>query len=222
MEVLEVEEQAGAGRIQVMLFKNKKLEKRVAELEAEIDDLKLNLIHDYLTGAKTRAFFQTEVGMYLKALEKGGARSQRRENFGFKNLSLLFIDIDKFKSINDTYGHEVGDEVLQSVAHAIEANLRAEDTLARWGGEEFVICLLGATEENAKHKADELREKVSQLKFEKPSDLQVTISVGVASSEEGVELNTLVERGDIAMYEAKKTGRNKVVTHSELDKLKAS
>lgn len=192
---------------------------RIKALEKHIDELEHDLIHDRLTGLKTRAFLEEEVGVYLDIIksqdesEQEGV-SKRKQRFGFRNLSLIFFDIDHFKKVNDTYGHDTGDVVLKRVAQTIRACLRTGDTLARWGGEEMVASLLGANEQDAATKAEEVRQSVEKLIFPETSDLSVTISSGVASSEGARELSELVKQADEALYRAKQTGRNKVMTYS--------
>src|SRR3989338_7900063 len=117
-------------------------DKRIAELEIQVHELEMDLIHDSLTKLKTRAFFEEELGAYLATLT-GNEQGKRKEWFGFKNISFIFFDIDHFKSVNDTYGHDVGDMVLHKVAEIIQTSLRTGDTAARWGGEEMVVSLLG-------------------------------------------------------------------------------
>lgn len=190
-------------------------EKRIKELEKEVKDLENDLIHDSLTALKTRAFFEEETSVYLEAIASN-EKGKRKEWFGFRNLSIAFLDIDHFKKINDTYGHDVGDEVLREVANVLKKEVRSGDTVARWGGEEIVISLLGASEEDAWRKAEELREIVAGIKFQKRPELLVTVSIGVASSENGLAFLDLVKRADTAVYKAKETGRNKVVKYSEL------
>lgn len=196
------------------------LENRVAELEAQIHELEKDLIHDSLTGLKTRAFFEEEATVYLHAVANLEA-GKRREWFGFKNLSFLFFDIDHFKKVNDTYGHAVGDEVLKEVALLINRSVREGDTVARWGGEEIVACLLGANEQDARDKAQSIRKSIERLTFTNDV-LNVTVSVGVASNWKGATLEELIKRADEALYKAKETGRNKVITFSELSNLENS
>ena len=187
-------------------------DKRIAELEIQVHTLERDLIHDSLTGLKTRAFIEDELGVYLSAIAHSKA-GKRKEWFGFKNISIIFFDIDYFKKVNDTYGHDVGDVVLRRVAEAIQSSLRTGDTLARWGGEEMLASLLGADKNDALTKAEEIRAKVESLTFVEEPDLHITISSGIASSEEDVTLSELVKRADEALYQAKETGRNKVVIY---------
>lgn len=191
------------------------LEKRILELESEADLLKHDLIHDPMTGLKTKSFFEQECQLYLSIISKA-ASSTRRETFGYKSLSLIFFDIDHFKKVNDTYGHQVGDVVLTQIGKTIGDSFREEDTVARWGGEEFVVALLGAEESDAKKKADEVREKISRLMFEVNSTLKLTISAGVACATKGMDYAKLLKRADVSLYQAKEGGRNKVVAYSEL------
>ncbi|MFZ2621048.1 MAG: GGDEF domain-containing protein [Minisyncoccia bacterium] len=190
------------------------LHKQIVDLKKQIHDLEKDLIHDVVTGLKTRSFFDEECDVYLSALANLN-QGKRREWFGFKNLSILFFDIDHFKKVNDTYGHEVGDKVLEKVSETIVGSVRDGDTVARWGGEEIVAMLLGANEKDARAKAEEIREKIKNLIFDIP-DLKITISIGVATNFKDSTRSILLKNADLALYNAKRTGRNKVVTFSEL------
>jgi diguanylate cyclase (GGDEF)-like protein len=190
------------------------LQKKIVELEEQIHELEKDLIHDHLTGLKTRAFFEEEAATYLNTISNLEA-GKRREWFGFKTLSFIFFDIDKFKGINDAHGHAIGDEVLHEVSALINRSVREGDTVARWGGEEIVACLLGANEQDARDKAESIRRTVEQLTFSHES-LKVTISAGVAANWKGATCEELVKRADKALYNAKESGRNKVVKYSEL------
>jgi diguanylate cyclase (GGDEF)-like protein len=189
--------------------------KKVADLEAQVMNLEKDLIHDHLTGLKTRLFLTEESNVYLSAISNV-TTTKRKEWFGLKNISFLFIDIDYFKKINDTYGHAVGDTVLKKVSEVIIKNVREGDTVARWGGEEIVVMLLGANEVDAKLKAEEIRKKIEKLRFELNVNLKVTASIGVASAFGGMLCDELVGRADKALYKAKELGRNRVVSYSEL------
>ena len=199
-------------------MEEKDLSKRVRELEWQVTQLEHDLIHDPLTGLKTRAYFEENVGTTLDIMLRQEASELRKEQLGFKNLSILFCDIDRFKSVNDTYGHDAGDLVLRRVAEVIKGSMRAGDTVARWGGEEMVVSLLGAREEDATLKAGDIRELVEGLAFPQVSGLKVTISIGVASSDKEANLTELTKRADKALYSAKETGRNKVVQYSKLSR----
>ncbi len=191
------------------------LQKKIEVLEKRIHNLEKDLIHDSLTALKTKAFFEEESNTYLSAIGKVNT-SKRKNWFGFKNLSVLFFDIDHFKKINDTYGHSVGDSVLREVAKVISRSVREGDTVARWGGEEIVASLLGANELDAKNKAEEIRKSIESLSFDSNPDLKVTISIGVAGNFEGATCADLLKNADLALYKAKRDGRNRVVAHSEL------
>jgi diguanylate cyclase (GGDEF)-like protein len=120
---------------------NKELLEKIAELESKVHSLENELIHDKLTSAKTRGYFEEKSKEYLDFAGKvrGG---KRRDWAGFRDISFLFFDIDHFKKINDTYGHDVGDKVLKEFASVVKNSLRVGDIFARWGGEEFVVILL--------------------------------------------------------------------------------
>lgn len=182
---------------------------RIKELETQVHELEKDLIHDALTGLKTRAFLEEELGIYLNAIAYN-KEGKRKNWFGFKNLSLVFFDIDHFKKVNDSYGHDMGDLVLKKVAETIQSNLRTGDTAARWGGEEIVVTLLGASREDALVKAEKIRGDVENLSFINNADLKVTISSGLACVEDDLALPELIKRADEALYKAKESGRNQV------------
>lgn len=187
------------------------LEDKVAELEQKVRVLTEDLIHDSLTGLKTRKFFNEEAGRYFEAITDQHA-SKRKEWFGFKHLSFIFFDIDHFKKINDTHGHATGDGVLKAVAGAIMNGIRKGDIAARWGGEEMVVALLGVDAKGAEKKAESIRKYIERMSFNNLPDVQVTISAGVSSVELGVSFDEIISRADKAVYQAKDTGRNKVVS----------
>lgn len=124
-------------------------------------------------------------------------------------LSLIILDLDFFKRVNDTWGHATGDEVLMKVADILRTSTRATDQVIRWGGEEFIILALGTDLEGAVHLAEVLREKIASTPF--PSVGQMTASFGVAELHDSEGENRLFERADQALYRAKHEGRNQVV-----------
>ncbi|MBZ0114439.1 MAG: diguanylate cyclase [Thermoanaerobaculia bacterium] len=133
-------------------------------------------------------------------------------------LSVVLLDIDSFKAINDRYGHEVGDEVLQHVAQAMKTALRDTDILARHGGEEFVVLLPFTDSPAAGLVAENLRAAASGFRVENEARItEVTISAGVAAARRGDSVDSLVSRADHAMYTAKSTGRNRVVVAPDED-----
>jgi diguanylate cyclase (GGDEF)-like protein len=131
-----------------------------------------------------------------------------------KPVALLFVDIDHFKKINDTYGHQAGDQVLSGVARIMMTTIRAEDVLARYGGEEFAIICREIELEGAESLAKRLVAAVSETPFEVGGQrIPVTISVGAAVDHGRSDAQSLIANADTAMYEAKRTGRNRVCLH---------
>jgi diguanylate cyclase (GGDEF)-like protein len=128
-----------------------------------------------------------------------------------KNLSIIFLDIDHFKHINDHYGHDCGDFTLASVAKLIKENLRGSDMLFRIGGEEFVILLSGTNIAGAELLAERIRSSIERhtLVFDMET-IKVTVSLGVTALLKDDEANAFIKRADAAMYQAKNTGRNRV------------
>jgi len=132
-----------------------------------------------------------------------------------KSLGLLFVDIDHFKKINDTYGHQAGDAVLAGVAREMLTTIRTEDVLARYGGEEFAIICREVELEGVKALAERLRAAVERTKCEHGGHvIPVTISIGAAVDRRITDPQALIAAADAAMYEAKRSGRNRVSVHS--------
>lgn len=142
-----------------------------------------------------------------KALEHAISISQR---YG-RTFSILLIDIDFFKEINDTYGHLIGDEVLKTLAHTLVNGIRKSDVIARWGGEEFVILLPDSELSSALKLAEALRAKIAGSNFS-PVQKSITCSIGVARWNESETADELLKRVDEKLYRAKESGRNKVVS----------
>ncbi len=197
-----------------MFFQVVNLQKENYQLKKRIKELEKDIIHDALTGLKTRRFFYEELHRNLKMIFETD-HHKRTERFGFTKLSLLFLDIDNFKKINDTYGHAVGDRVLKSVAKIVNRRIWERDISARLGGEEMAVMLLGADENQAFKKAESLRQKIEEIKIPDYEKIKVTVSIGVAQAK-GTSEEKLVKDADMAMYMAKTTGKNKTVKHSEL------
>ena len=132
-----------------------------------------------------------------------------------KTLALLFIDIDYFKKINDTFGHLGGDAVLAAVARVMTATVRSEDVLARYGGEEFSVICREIDGEGARVLGERLRSAIEQHRFEHDGKvIPVTVSVGAAVDAKAGDAQALIASADAAMYEAKRAGRNRVCLHA--------
>lgn len=155
-------------------------------------------ITDPLTKLYNRAHFDESINFI--------AKHQRRADVDFV---LALADIDYFKSINDTYGHQVGDEALMGVAKTIKNSLRENDLIARWGGEEFVIMLKNITLDQAATIIEKVRANIEQSII--CDDIKVTASFGLTKYKEGEETKEIFKRVDDALYEAKRAGRNRVV-----------
>ncbi|WP_286890394.1 diguanylate cyclase [Pseudoalteromonas sp. ESRF-bin5] len=135
-----------------------------------------------------------------------------RVNRNKKTFSIILLDIDHFKVLNDTYGHDYGDIVLQKVASALQDSIRSMDKVARWGGEEFLVFLPETNKEQASHLAEKLRLAVSNIELTYQDKLlQVTVSLGVCEYNQQGEYKDMVKQADLGLYKAKETGRNKVV-----------
>jgi diguanylate cyclase (GGDEF)-like protein len=150
----------------------------------------------------------------LRGVETFAKQAMRTARTTLEPLSVLAIDVDRFKSVNDAHGHAVGDRVLQQVARACHDAMREGDLLGRIGGEEFLAVLPGTRLDHAIEVAERLRSRVATLKLDDvPSDVHPTISIGVAEmNPDDTSFDALKHRADSAMYEAKKGGRNRVVS----------
>lgn len=165
------------------------------------------LQEDFLTRAYNRSFLfnllNLEVGRYNRRLkESSDALSSR--------LSLIFVDVDDFGSLNKKHGHHVGDEVLRVLVKRIKAQFRATDVIARYGGEEFCIVLLDTSREQALSVAESIRKLIADTPFviDEKRSLPITISSGVAELEPGMTTDSFVKAGDSNMRRAKKQGKN--------------
>ena len=157
--------------------------------------------HDYLTGLYNRIELENHIQNEL-------ARAERYEH----NLSLFLIDIDHFKQINDSYGHQTGDEILKQFALFLQETVRTTDYVARYGGEEFVVILHETNLQEAEELAERLRSKTEALNFSLKQALsKITICIGIASyPEHGQSYDEILEMADSAMYQAKNNGRNRI------------
>jgi|SRR3989344_3560330 len=170
--------------------------------------------YDDLTRLKNRKFFERELDQALKMV-RGEINEKRKGVEPLKEISIISIDIDNFKMVNDTLGHPAGDEVLRSIAKLLTASVRETDTVARLGGEELMILMREAGEGDATHEAEKLRKKIEQMTFRDYSELKITASFGVISSKSSTDSKILCEMVDKALYAAKCAGRNRVETYKE-------
>lgn len=159
--------------------------------------------HDQLTGLYNRRQFDQEIREEF----------QRCERYDRK-FSLLMIDLDHFKNINDTYGHTAGDDVLRAMGELIQNTSRRPDVTGRYGGEEFCIALPETSLDSAVIRAERLQEELSQKTFEDPKGEQFTVTCSIGATEytgEAEEARDLLNQADEALYEAKEKGRDRVV-----------
>jgi len=189
--------------------RSRALARSAEDLSREIDRLRESLVHleevasqDRLTGAWNRRHFDGVV-----AAETSLARRRRAP------LSLIILDLDHFKRINDTYGHPAGDTVLAGAVTAFRPVLRASDVLVRWGGEEFLVLSPATGLEGALHLAERLRAALEAATF--PAAESITLSAGVAERLDEESVEAWVARADKALYLAKAGGRNRVVESPE-------
>lgn len=167
------------------------------------ETLRSQSIRDLLTGAYNRRFLEESTTREIaRAIRQGGP------------LSLVLLDLDHFKRVNDTYGHSVGDNLLRAVGRFLTGNLRGADLVCRYGGEEFALLLPGATKDEAVARLDNLRRLASEVGCAdgRGGSVSVTFSAGVAAfPADGDSLDKLLSAADGALYRAKAAGRNLVL-----------
>jgi len=193
------------------------LEANFRETSQELDEIRDSLIvaeqrsnTDALTGlANRRSLEEFFRSAQIVAMEKG------------EPLSILMIDIDHFKKFNDSYGHQVGDQVLRLVAKVLQDNVRDGDLAARYGGEELIAVLPGADLGVCAEVAERIRRRISEARLTRRTTGQeissVTVSIGVAQFRLAESAEAMIERCDRALYQAKRSGRNQTVTESDMD-----
>jgi len=162
--------------------------------------LKNQAIRDPLTSLFNRRYFEDEVKRRIAQAQASHGR-----------FSVLMIDADHFKRVNDTYGHKTGDKVLIELSSTAERSLRQDDIVARYGGEEFVVFLPDLSAEEAKVVADRLRETISKIivRSDQGDEVTFTVSIGISSSAISDNIDTLIKTSDEALYRAKENGRNR-------------
>jgi diguanylate cyclase (GGDEF)-like protein/putative nucleotidyltransferase with HDIG domain len=197
-DFLTIDERVGEfhARVRVQL-RNKRERDRLARLRKERDAYRREAVVDTLTGIPNRRSIRLTLERLLIAQWQ---------------FAVLFFDVDHFKRVNDTFGHDVGDQVLKAVATALEGSLGPEDHLGRYGGEEFVVVLEGADRELALAAGERYRVAIERLVV-RGIDRPITASVGVSLFDPeapDATVDALVARADAALYEAKRTGRNRV------------
>ncbi|MGE4468731.1 MAG: diguanylate cyclase [Desulfovibrio sp.] len=172
-------------------------------------EVKIRADRDGLTKLHNRQTLDSRLALELKRSRRYGSQ-----------LSLLMLDLDHFKQINDTYGHAAGDMVLQEVGHLLQDSIRSCDVASRFGGEEFVLLLPHTSESDAWKLAERIRERIDKRRFRyEGQTIGVTVSIGVSSLTPGTldQENDLLVRADQALYVAKANGRNSVATSDHCD-----
>jgi diguanylate cyclase (GGDEF)-like protein len=164
------------------------------QLEQKLENLATT---DSLTQVNNRYKINAEIDKHI-------ARSKR---YG-EPFSILMLDIDHFKQVNDTYGHYVGDVVLKDLSKIVKHNIRQVDSFGRWGGEEFILILENTQKESAIQIAEKIRDIISITTI--ADHYKITVSIGVSEYQQDELKSALLQRVDTALYEAKENGRNQV------------
>jgi len=189
----------------IVFLKMQRLQEELKEKNALLEKLSIT---DELTGIYNRRYFCEYMNMHM-ALAK-------RHNY---QIGCIMIDVDLFKKVNDTFGHDVGDKVLKGIARLMKDKIREGEIIARFGGEEFIVGLCRVDTSGAMIAAERIRKAVegANLSDDANNPLKMTVSIGIALyPQQGVSnLDELIKAADDALYHAKRTGRNRVVVYSE-------
>lgn len=191
--------QAGNSVADARLYETleEQVEERTNKLKIALVELERLASTDKLTGIYNR-----------RKLDEVAKHEVERAKRNRQSLSLLILDIDFFKKVNDTWGHPVGDEILSEVSRVVQASIRSTDILARWGGEEFVILAPETSLPDARAIGERIRAAIKAHRF--PTVEHLTASLGVAEYKPGDTLGSLIKRADDALYQAKRAGRDGV------------
>jgi len=198
---------------------------RATKLEASFVEStrELDTIRDSLNKSEERARTDTLTGLpNRRALDEFFRKAQIAAMERGEPLSVLLIDIDHFKTFNDNFGHGVGDQVLRLMSNVLRERLRDIDLPARYGGEELIAVLPGADLPGCEAVAERIRRAISECRITRRSTGEIlpsiTVSIGVGQFQFGESMADLIERCDRALYLAKRTGRDRVVSENELDR----
>ncbi|MCA9348668.1 GGDEF domain-containing protein [Candidatus Saccharibacteria bacterium] len=198
-----------------------KLRQRIVELEIELKksylensrlrennaELSIKAYSDPLTGAWNREGWARHLSLMFEMSRELGVGGQ---------IFAVMIDLDHFKKINDTYGHHTGDHVLIKVVEIIKANMRDYDVVGRFGGEEFIVAMLGASADDVANKAEAVRQIIESTKIQHNNKtIKVTVSIGVGTAIEDSFADPAIIAADIALYQAKQSGRNQVSVYPD-------
>jgi diguanylate cyclase (GGDEF)-like protein len=183
--------------------------------KSEWDNLKQKTRHlqEMLTRVETLANVDCLTGLFNRRRFETVFSTEFKKAVRYQlPLSCLMIDIDHFKRVNDTHGHAAGDEVIRDTVKIVQGSIRDVDTVARWGGEEFIIASPSTAKESAAIVGERIRKAVSSQAFQSAANGSVTVSIGIAGipDQSICTMEQLIHAADLALYEAKKNGRNKV------------
>ncbi len=186
------------------------LSNQVQILNSQLKQAHTESATDSLTGIYNRKAFDGQIGELVE-----------KNTVSKSPFSLLMMDIDNFKKINDTHGHQTGDRIILAIVNKCRQSIRGDDFLARYGGEEFTIILPGASLRNAVKKANQICKSVASTRYRLDDDqhgqtLQVTISIGVSCLQKGDTMASVIQRADKALYAAKGAGKNYVCSEKDV------
>jgi diguanylate cyclase (GGDEF)-like protein len=197
--------------VEVIRSRIKDLENEIKRRQEIEDRIRHQALHDHLTGLLNRKALEERLSMAL-------AHASRNSEL----LAVLYLDIDHFKKINDTYGHHIGDVMLKEIGIRIQSSIRTEDVAGRVGGDEFIVVL---SQPKSKENVDQVVKKIQETLKENlelsSRKLSISSSVGIALyPHDGEDVSTLLLQADKALLNAKKTGRNKYCFYSDVRKIK--
>lgn len=202
--LIEVEMNTVSDKLQTGKTKVQELEEKVNTLEKELTKTKNESMKDHLTGLLTRRAYNEE----MKKIESSYKRSNTQ-------YAVVFFDLDYFKKVNDTYGHECGDVILSTFAKILEKNTRDHDIVGRYGGEEFVAIVHFNLDRELLQYLKRIKTIVTSNNFRyKDEEIKVTFSAGVAQRSDHQSYDSAIQKADMLLYEAKENGRNQIKLES--------
>lgn len=212
-------------RIEHLENKVKTLRKELNVCKKDLTRLQETAEYDFLTGIYNRHGFAREAGRFFSEMESERTHKGKRHSAIVNRISLLFIDVDDLKVVNDGLGHKDGDRYLHLIAKVLARSVRSTiDVVGRWGGDEFVVALINATEKETMRVAEKLKRRIEKISLTKRTDFDFTcsasfglISVDGTHQHPNYGLHELIDKADKAMYEAKiKRGKGVIVSFSDI------
>lgn len=211
-------------RLEQLEQKNRALKKELAECKKELEKLRKTAEYDFLTEVYNRHGFVRETERFLHEMKDEQLHKKMRRASIISGITILFIDVDDLKKMNDRFGHAEGDRYLRAIGRVLAKGVRAIDIVGRWGGDEFAVALINTTDVEAYSIAQKLSRSINRITLGKAvTDFVCSVSIGFVSIDRAqhqktsYDLQTLIAHADKAMYEGKiRKGKGSIVSFSDI------